>query len=104
MRRSDLATVQRLLLAIQDSQLAHSALQLRYVENECPELDILFEATETGLVAQIEQLRSIVTPATLTDQGSEIWKSRQELYAEANSSDMQSVVAKVSVCHRASLR
>lgn len=93
----DLDDAQRLLLAIQDSQLAHSALQLRYAENELPELDILFEATETGLVAQIEQLRSIVTPATLTDQGSEIWKSRQELYAEANSSDMQSVVAKVSV-------
>src|SRR2546421_6285670 len=38
----DLDDAQRLLLAVQDSQLAHSALQLRYAQNESPELDILF--------------------------------------------------------------
>jgi glycolate oxidase FAD binding subunit len=94
---SDLDDAQRLLLAVQDSQLAHSALQLRYAQNESPELDILFEATEAGLAAQIEQLRSVVAPDTLTDQGSETWISRQELYTEANSSDMHCAVAKISV-------
>src|SRR5438128_7390627 len=72
----DLDDAQRLLLAVQDSQLAHSALQLRYAQNESPELDILFEATEAGLAAQIEQLRSVVALAKLTDQRPEIWKSR----------------------------
>src|SRR5690242_4143693 len=68
---------QRLLLAIQDSQLAHSALQLRYAENSQAQVGILFEATESGLTAQIEKLRAIVAPARLTDSGPEIWKSRQ---------------------------
>src|SRR5213083_506676 len=42
----NLDDAQRLLLAIQDSQLAHSALQLRYAEDAASQLDILFEATE----------------------------------------------------------
>src|SRR5438067_573242 len=49
---------QRLLLAIQDSQLAHAALQLRYDEDAAPQLDILFEGTESGLAMQIDKLRS----------------------------------------------
>jgi glycolate oxidase FAD binding subunit len=88
---------QRLLLAIQDSQLAHSALQLRYAENSQAQVGILFEATESGLTAQIEKLRAIVAPARLTDSGPEIWKSRQALYDEANAGEARFPVAKISV-------
>jgi len=88
---------QRLLLAIQDSQLAHSALQLRYAENSQAQVGILFEATESGLTAQIEKLRAIVAPARLTDSGPEIWKSRQALYDEANAGEAPFPVAKISV-------
>jgi len=93
----NLDAAQRLLLAIQDSQLAHSALQLRYAENSEAQVDILFEATESGLTAQIEKLRAIVAPARLTDSGPDIWKSRQTLYDEANSGDAHLPVAKISV-------
>jgi glycolate oxidase FAD binding subunit len=88
---------QRLLLAIQDSQLAHSALQLRYAENAALQLDILFEATETALAAQIEKLQTIVAAAKLIDSGPEIWKSRQALYDDANAGEAHLPVAKISV-------
>jgi glycolate oxidase FAD binding subunit len=93
----DLVDAQRLLLAIQDSQLAHSALQLRYADRASPQIDVLFEATGAGLAAQIEQLRSIVAPATLTDPGAAVWRSRQELFGDAHSSKPLSPVAKISV-------
>ena len=93
----NLDDAQRLLLAIQDSQLAHSALQLRYAEDAASQLDILFEATETGLAAQIEKLQSIVAPARLTDSDPEIWKSREALYDGVSSGEAHVSVAKISV-------
>ena len=48
----DARDAQRLVLAIQDSKLAHSALQVRFVESMQPQIDVLFEATEAGCAAQ----------------------------------------------------
>src|SRR6267143_6775247 len=41
--------MQQHILAIQDSQLAHTALQIRCAAGELPAADILFEATDAGL-------------------------------------------------------
>jgi glycolate dehydrogenase FAD-binding subunit len=93
----DLRDAQRLLLEIQDSQLAHSALQIRFVESTPPQIDVLFEATEAGLAAQIEQLKAILGTAPITDSGPVVWKSRQELYGTAKRNESPCAVAKISV-------
>lgn len=81
----DAREAQRLMLAIQDSKLAHSALQIRFVESMQPQIDVLFEATEAGCAAQAEQLKTILAPATVIESGPAVWKARQELYSEATS-------------------
>ena len=92
----DIREAQRLILAIQDSQLAHSALQVRVVADAPPQVDVLFEATQAGLTAQAERLRSILAPNLLTDPGPVVWKSRQELYGAAKRGASNSA-AKISV-------
>ena len=52
----DFATMQRHVLSIQDSKLAHTALQIRCAGGDEPSADILFEATEAGINAQESQL------------------------------------------------
>jgi glycolate oxidase FAD binding subunit len=93
----DLPEAQRLLLTIQGSQLAHSALQVRCVEGAPPQVDILFEGGEAGLIAQAQHLKSILAPALLTDPGPVVWSARRELYSAAKSGESNSVVAKISV-------
>src|SRR6266576_1215105 len=48
---------QQIILAIQDSKLAHVALQSKFSTEAMPVVDILFEGTEAGLDAQARQLR-----------------------------------------------
>jgi glycolate dehydrogenase FAD-binding subunit len=93
----DAYDAQRLVLAIQDSKLAHSALQIRFAESTRPQIDVLFEATEAGCAAQAEQLKSILTPATVIDSGPAAWNARQELHSEAIETSEASALAKISV-------
>jgi len=92
----DLADAQRLLLAIQDSKLAHSALQVRFVENAQPQLDILFEATNAGIEAQAAQLKSLVDPAPVVEADPPVWNARQELYSAAKRQDSPCALARIS--------
>src|SRR5712671_5863753 len=50
---------QRFVHAVQDSKLAHAALQSRFSGETQPISDILFEGTEVGLAAQETQLRNL---------------------------------------------
>ncbi len=86
----DARDAQRLVLAIQDSKLAHSALQIRFGESTQPKIDVLFEATEAGCAAQAEQVKAILAAATGIDSGSEVWASRQDIYMDEvrNRADM----------------
>jgi glycolate oxidase FAD binding subunit len=93
----DVREAQRLVLVIQDSKLAHSALQIRLVQSMQPQIDVLFEATEAGLSAQIEQLKTILAPAAVTDPGPAVWDARQELYSAAEDKTSNSALAKISV-------
>jgi glycolate oxidase FAD binding subunit len=80
----DSAEVQRWIMAIQDSGLAHSALQARFVAGAPPQLDILFEATDAGIAAQAAGLKRIVAPALFTESEPPVWNARQELYSAAS--------------------
>src|SRR3984957_6252367 len=93
----DAREAQRLVLAIQNSKLAHSALQIRFVQSMQPQIDVLFEATQAGLTAQIEQLKSILAPSAIVDPGPAVWNARQELYSAAKNNAGTSALAKISV-------
>src|SRR6266581_376024 len=54
---------QQIILAIQDSKLAHVALQSQFSAEALPVIDILFEGTEAGLDAQASQLRGFCKSA-----------------------------------------
>jgi len=90
----NLEEMQRLILAIQDSKLAHTALQARIAQDAEAAVDILFEGTEAGLGAQEAQLRDLARPASATEAPSAVWRASQELWSSANSAAI--AVAKIT--------
>jgi glycolate oxidase FAD binding subunit len=74
-----LEAAQAVMLAIQDSQLAHSALQLRTTSIE---VDVLFEGTEAGIAAQ---QRTVTKLAPFRESTPEVWSARQALWPSAES-------------------
>lgn len=86
---------QRLALAIQDSKLAHVAIQSRFSGEEAASIDILFEGTEAGLDAQAIQLRALCGSAQISEASSAVWNARQDLWSFSNSTE--TVIAKISV-------
>ena len=95
--RGFLPEAQRLLLSVQDSQLAHSALQIRCIEDSPePKIDILFEGSEAGIAVQAEAFKSLVAPAPIVEADPPVWNARQELYSVAKSEPLTSAVAKFS--------
>jgi glycolate oxidase FAD binding subunit len=94
----DLAEAKRLLHLLQDSKLAHSALQLRSIPETCNlQIDILFEATQAGLADQSEKLRALVAPALVTESNASVWSARKELFAMVSDARQDSAVVKISV-------
>ena len=72
---------QRLVLAIQDSKLAHTALQSHFSDEGQPTSDILFEGTAAGLEAQAAQLRNLCQPAEISETPATAWSARPELWS-----------------------
>src|SRR5271157_4462221 len=81
----NLEETQRLILTVQDSKLAHTALQARIAQDVEPVVDILFEGTEAGIAAQEAQLRELARPATAADAPPSVWNASQELWDSVNS-------------------
>ncbi len=71
---------QRFVHAVQDSKLAHAALQSRFSDNTQPISDILFEGTEVGLAAQETQLRNLSGLPSLSKTPASVWNARQDLW------------------------
>jgi len=76
---------QKLVLAIQDSKLAHVALQIHFRAETPPSLDVLFEGPEAGLDAQATQLRSLCQSAGISEASPNVWNARQNLWPPPNS-------------------
>jgi glycolate oxidase FAD binding subunit len=91
---TDFSEAQRLMLAIQNSKLAHSALQICCGAEMQPRVDVLFEGTEAGLTAQEEQVRSMMGAAAIVDAGLEAWNARQAVFSAEQKSDGEFAVAK----------
>jgi glycolate oxidase FAD binding subunit len=86
--------MQQHILAIQDSHLAHTALQMRCAAGEVPAADILFEATDAGLTAQESQLRKLLGSARVEICSENVWNARQDLW---NSPTDNTLLAKISL-------
>ena len=102
---------QKTVLAVQDSRLAHVALQSRFSGGSSPTIDILFEGTEAGLDAQAAALgalcrsrgSSIVQVLLEPQRGrsatdgsaSGAWNAREDLWSFSNPAE--SAIAKISV-------
>jgi glycolate oxidase FAD binding subunit len=91
MRAPDLATMQWLILAIQDSKLAHSALQLRLEPESEPECDLLLEGTAAGIDAQRAAISKLAKNVTVEEGSSDVWSARQRVW------DRPGAIAKFSV-------
>jgi glycolate oxidase FAD binding subunit len=77
---------QRLALPIQNSKLAHSALQICCGAEMQPRVDVLFEGTEAGLTAQLEQVTAMIGAARIVDAEENVWKAREQIYSAGKSS------------------
>jgi glycolate oxidase FAD binding subunit len=88
---------QQLMLAIQDSQLAHIALQARLTAGEDAEIDVLFEGTPAGLAAQEGALRKLARNVQVSSGAPGVWDARQELWSRDTSADVDAAHAKLSV-------
>lgn len=86
---------QRLVLAIQDSKLAHVAIQSHFSVETSPSTDVLFEGTEAGLDAQAAQLQTFCSSAQISEVSSTVWCARQDLWSFSNSEE--TAVAKISI-------
>jgi glycolate oxidase FAD binding subunit len=84
---------QNLILSIQDSKLAHTALQIRGAAGRQPHLDILFEATEAGIGAQELHLRKLLGATSVVQSPELVWNARQALWSSTHSP----VVAKIGI-------
>jgi glycolate oxidase FAD binding subunit len=84
---------QEALHAVQNSKLAHAALQVRAAGNAPPEVDVLLEGTEAGLAAQETQLKKLLEPVVVAKAPESVWSARQELWFGSDSA----VVAKFSL-------
>jgi glycolate dehydrogenase FAD-binding subunit len=88
-----LAGLHRCLLAVQDAQLAPSALQLRASDDATAEADVLFEGTPAGLEAQEIHLRELAERMVVAENDAAVWGTRQRLWSSARTE----AVAKISM-------
>jgi len=86
--------MQGAILSVQDSTLAHSALQIRCASGQQVEVDILLEATPAGLASQKQKLQEMLPGFAIQASSGMSWSARQELW---DSADNSTAIAKLSV-------
>jgi len=89
----NLEEMQRLILAVQDSTLAHTSMQARVAHEAEPVVDVLFEGTEAGIAAQGAQLREIARTSQVIEVPSSVWVRAQHLWDAGEST----AVAKITM-------
>jgi glycolate oxidase FAD binding subunit len=92
---SEGATMNALLLAIQDCDMVPTGVQVRAGSSLTPELDIRFQGTATGCEAQIEQTLRMAAGARRIDSPTDVWNARSTLMLSSGAEP--SVVCKFSL-------
>ena len=90
---ANLDAMQRLILSVQDSQLAHTSLQIRAAANMPPLVDILLEGTEEGIAAQGAQLRQLAASASIVESRHTMWNASQELWNSADDAALAKIAS-----------
>jgi glycolate oxidase FAD binding subunit len=86
---------QRLVLAIQDSKLAHVAIQAHFSAQKPPSIDVLFEGTEVGLGAQAAHLHTLCQSTKISEASHAVWNAREEFWSFSNAAE--TAIAKISI-------
>lgn len=86
---------QQLILNIQDSKLAHVALQSHFAAERLASIDILFEGTKAGLDAQAAHLRTLCQSGQISEASHDAWNARQDLWSLPNPAE--TAIAKISI-------
>lgn len=98
----DAAQAQKIIDAIQNSQLAHAALQVRLERGAAPQLDVLLEGTEAGIAAQELRIRELAGAAAVTEGSAGVWSAREQLWEQpgtiAKFSVLPADIAKAVAC------
>src|SRR6266436_2450823 len=81
----NLEATQQALHAVQNSKLAHTAMQVRATDDAAPETDVLFEGTAGGLAGQETQLKKLLELMAVTEIPPTVWNARQELWLPSDS-------------------
>jgi len=92
---SDTASMNALLLAIQDCNMVPTGVQVRAGSSLTPELDIRFEGTGTGCEAQMEQTLHLASGARRIDSATDVWNTPSTLMLSSGA--VPSVVCKFSL-------
>ena len=101
---ANLESMQRILLAVQDSQLAHTSLQARIAQDAAPIVDILFEGTEEGIAAQESHIRDLARPSAVSEASQDVWNASRELWNFANAAALAKITAlPASIAHTVEL-
>ncbi|HEX2714299.1 MAG TPA: FAD-binding oxidoreductase [Candidatus Acidoferrales bacterium] len=90
-------TLCKLILAMLDSKLAYTGLQLRAGSGIEPRLDVRFEGTAGGIEAQINVLHQLGNRAASAEVGSEVWNARETLWPRPDEASALGLTAKFSV-------
>jgi glycolate oxidase FAD binding subunit len=75
----DVAEAQEILLALQDSNLAHTSLQLRAAAGQAPQLDLLLEGTEAGIAAQSARIAALAGRAQVLEAPDTVRRTRESI-------------------------
>jgi glycolate oxidase FAD binding subunit len=87
----DAGEANKFVLAVLDSKLAFTGLQVRTGREQPFEVDIRFEGTEAGVTGQCGDLAKLAGATTVADAKSDAWGARQALFEPG------AVVAKFSI-------
>ncbi len=87
----------KLMLAIQDSRLAFTGLQLRAQSSSAPQLDVRFEGTAAGIEAQVNYLFQLAKDVRPAESPSGTWTARQALWNGSQQTQSSAMIVKFSV-------
>ncbi len=90
---TDPEALNKLMLAVLDSQMAFTGLQVRVADGGTPQLDIRFAGTEAGIEAQLQHARKLAAGNSEVESRDEVWRSAQALWGPA----ANSIIAKLSI-------
>jgi glycolate oxidase FAD binding subunit len=92
----DAQEAQRIFSVVQNSSLAHTALQARFTGGNSAHVEILFEGTVVGVAAQAADFANPIAPSIAKEASAEMWRARQELFSR-EPKNQETSVAKISI-------